>query len=185
MMRFNLLPKHERGRSKPRADGMRFAWIGLGALIVLVILLTVFNVRIAALTSSEEADLFQRVLALRVEQAELSRVRSDNQQLVQTHERLEKLLYQNRNEATSHLLADVAAAVPKDAWLAGLYVNTGRDVFARGHAAETGDLSALLRQLTGAARVQNVQLSSMDRVSGTDGYRRDFTLSLTLEGWEQ
>lgn len=184
-MRINLLPKEERGRSKTRVDGLRFAWIGAAALLMLVALVTYFNVQLTVAARTEEADLATRVATVRQQQRQLDELRRENEALAEAKEQMEALLFQNRNEATARLLSDIATAVPEDVWFSALQVNAGRDVFARGHAAETGDLSLLLRNMHDAAGIQSVQLSSLDRVDDRAGHRREFTLNLTVEGWDR
>lgn len=183
-MRINLLPKEERGRSTQRTSGVRVAGIGAAALFALMTLLTGLHIAWTNDVRRQEADLYERVLQLRVEQSRLAAVRRENEAIAEDVARLSVLLHQDANERTGRLLRHIGLSVPPDAWLEHLSMHAGNDVYASGHAGETGDLSALLRRLQQADDVENLHLASMERVSGPDGHRREFSLSLTVKGWD-
>lgn len=184
MMRINLLPREERGRSTQRTSGVRIASIGLVALVIVVTLGTGFHLITVNILRQQEAELREQVVQVRAEQSRLNAVRRENDDIQVDVDRLEQVMHQATNEETGRLLRDIGASVPPDAWLERLSIHGGNDVFAAGHAGETGDLSLLLRELQRASGVENVHLATMERTSGPDGYRREFTVNLTVEGWD-
>lgn len=183
MMRINLLPKEERGRSKSRVDGMLLAWLGVGIAVVAVALVTVLNAMNLRITQAEEAALFDRVTDLRAAQSTLAKQQKENDELEAAVGELASFMFVEQNMAMVWLLADSTRAVPEDVWLELLAVDSGRGLHGAGYAAGTYELSWLLRDLQAVPDAGHVQLETLERVRTIAGWRRKFSVDLTVSGF--
>lgn len=182
MMRINLVPPQERGRSQARVDWLRMAYVIGAGLTVLLLFSTGFALRLIGIKEAELQAMEQSFLQVETTRAELSRVRRANSELQAEVDRLAALAPEGRSAALLQTMKDVAALVPADAWLAGYTFDGERQVSMDGYAGRAEDVTRLLQRLEALPYVDDVGLVSLRRMGDDSGGLRAFTIRLVMGG---
>jgi Tfp pilus assembly protein PilN len=181
MIRINLLPKEERGKSGRKVNWARMSVFLLLASIFLMSFLTVFNYML--LTSYREllANVQPQMATLRAAERELQRLRSANNEIRQSVQVGEQLFVRSANDSLLNLIQRIAQVTPPDIRLRQLQLIAGNTLTINGYANHAADISLYLSDLQNVRGISNIQITALSRIGdGAQGIRV-FGLHITLQ----
>ena len=181
MIRFNLLPKDERGKSGSQVNWARMrVFLGLAA-ILLMSFFTVFNYMLLASYRELLADLQPQGATLRVAERELQRLRSANNEIRQSVQVGEQLFVRSANDSLLELIQRIAQVTPPDIRLRQLQLSAENTLTINGYATQAADISLFLSDLQNVPSISDIQINALSRIGdGTQGIRV-FGLHITLK----
>ena len=181
MIRINLLPKDERGKSGSQVDWARMRVFLSLALILMVSFFTVFNYML--LTSYREilADVQPQKATLRAAERELQKLRSENNEIRQNVQAGERLFVRSTNDSLLELIQRIAQVTPPDIRLRQLQLSAENTLTINGYATQAADISLFLSDLQNVPGISDIQINALSRIGdGAQGIHV-FGLHITLQ----
>ena len=181
MIRFNLLPKEERGKSGRNVNWRRMSAFLLLASIFLMSFSPVFNYRLLTSYRERLASIRPQMETLRAAERELQRLRSANNEIRKSVQVGEQLFSRSANDSILDLIQQIAHVTPPDIWLRQLQLSTGNTLAINGYATQAADISLYLSDLQGVRGISNIQITALSRIGDRDQGIRVFGLHITLQ----
>jgi Tfp pilus assembly protein PilN len=181
VIRINLLPKEERGKSGSQVNWAQMSVFLLLASIILMSFFTVFNYML--LTSNRErlANLQPEMATLRAVEGELKKLGSASNEILQSVKVGERLFVRSPNDSVLELIQRVAQVTPPNIWLRQVQLNAGKTLALNGYATQAADISLYLSDLQNVSGISNIQINALSRIGdGAQGIRV-FGLHITLQ----
>jgi Tfp pilus assembly protein PilN len=181
MIRINLLPKEERGKSGSKVNWAQMSVFLLLASIVLMSIFTVFNYMLLISYRERLANVGPQMATLRASERELQKLGSTNNEIRQSMQVGERLIVRSANDSVVDLIQRVAQVTPRDIWLRQFQLSVGSTLAISGYATQAADISLFLSDLQNVPGISNIQINALSRIGdGAQGIRV-FGLHITLQ----
>jgi Tfp pilus assembly protein PilN len=181
VIRINLLPKEERGKSGSKVNWAQMSVFLLLASIILMSFFTVFNYMLLTSYRERLANVRPEMAKLRTAERELKRLGSANNEIRQSVQVGEQLFVRSANDSVLELIQRIAQVTPRNIWLRQLQLNAGNTLAINGYATQAADISLYLSDLQNVSGISNIQINALSRIGdGTRGIRV-FGLHITLQ----
>jgi Tfp pilus assembly protein PilN len=181
MIRINLLPKEERGKSGRKVNWAQMSVFLLLASIILMSLFTVFNYMLLTSYRERLANVQPEMATLRAAEREMQKLESANNEIRKSVQVGEQLFVRSANDSVLELIQRIAQVTPPNIWLRQLQLNAGNTLAINGYATQAADISLYLSDLQNVSSLSNIQINALSRIGdGTQGIRV-FGLHITLQ----
>jgi Tfp pilus assembly protein PilN len=181
VIRINLLPKEERGKSGSKVNWAQMSVFLLLASIILMSILTVFNYMLLTSYRERLAIVRPQMATLRSAERELKRLGSANNEVRQSVQAGEKLFVRSANDSILELIQRVAQVTPPDVWLRQLQLNAGNTLAINGYATQAANISLYLSDLQNVSGISSIQINALSRVGDGAQSVHIFGLHITLK----
>ncbi len=181
MIRINLLPKEERGKSGSQVNWARMNVFLLLASIFLMSFFTMFNYMLLTSYRERLANVQPQMETLRAAERELQRLRSTNNEIRQSVQVGEQLFVRSANDSILGLIQQIAQVTPPDIWLRQLQLSAGNTLALNGYATQAADISLYLSDLQNVRGISNIQINALSRIGDGAHGIRVFGLHITLQ----
>jgi Tfp pilus assembly protein PilN len=181
VIRINLLPKEDRGKSGSQVNWAQMSVFLLLAWIILMSFLTVFNYMLLTSYRERLANIQPQMATLHAAELELRKLGSANNDIRQSVQAGEKLFVRSANDSLLELIQQIAQVTPPNIWLRQLQLSAGNTLAINGYATQAADISLYLSDLQNVSSISNIQINALSRIGdGTQGIRV-FGLNITLQ----
>lgn len=181
MIRINLVPKEERGKSEKKVDWNRMTIILAAGLTALVVGFGFFNHVLTDMYRDKADRMVVDMATLRREQGVLNTFKGDNATLRKDLDAAKQFVRLESNERFIKTLTELSKATPSDVWLSQLFMIADTSVTTAGYAARPVDLSLLLKELELVTGVREVNLPSFGWWGEGSSRLQVFSLRMMLE----
>ena len=180
MIRINLLPKEERGKSGSQVNWRQMRVFLLLAVILLMLLSTAFNYMLLASYRDLLTNVGPEKAELRAAERELQKLRSANNEIRQGVQVGEKLFVRSANDSILELIQRIAQVTPPDVRLRQLQLSAENTLIINGYATQAADISLYLSDLQNVPGISNIQINALSRIGDGGQGIRVFGLHITL-----
>ncbi len=182
MIRFNLVPKEERGKSQRSVDWRRMGLIVAASVTLIVVAFGVFNSILIGMYSARIEAMAPDMRELRRQEGQLRTLRSENREVQQEVNVARDFLGDEANRNMIGILRGIAEVTPPGVWMTQIFFSPDQSVSANGYTSNPDDLSAFLEALKGLPQVTMVELPSIHAVGEGAARSQAFSLRIELGG---
>ena len=164
MIRINLLPKEDRGKSGSQVNWAQMSVFLLLASIILMALITVFNYMLLTSYRERLAAIQPETATLRAAEREMQKIESANNEIQKSVKLGEQLFVRSANDSVLDLIQRIAQVTPPDIWLRQLQLGVGNTLAINGYATHAADISLYLSDLQNVPAISNIQINARNRI---------------------
>lgn len=179
MIRINLVPREERGKSQRAVDWRRMGLIVAASVTLVVVAYGVFNSILIGMHNARIEAMAPDMRELRRRESDLRSLRSENRDYQQQITAARDFVGEASNRRMIGMLRGMAEVTPQGVWMNQIFFSPDGSITTNGYASTPEALSAFLEALKGMPDVKTVELPTMG--GADEGTLRNQVFSLRIE----